>query len=69
LNRRSDFVAKIKESWDSLIQLQKTTWEEFKKCEGTHLTTTETFGKLSTRNLYSQRSFEVDERPTFNKTF
>jgi hypothetical protein len=99
----------VKESWDSLILLQKTTWEEFRKCEGNPimrnkflnlnlrisediigildslryigvvypkedkckptLQQSETSGKLSTHNLYSQRSFEADERPTFNKTF
>jgi hypothetical protein len=34
INSRYDFIAKIKESWDSLILLQKITWEEFQKSEG-----------------------------------
>ena len=34
INGRHDFIAKVKESWDSLILLQKITWEEFKKSEG-----------------------------------
>jgi hypothetical protein len=34
MNGRYDFIAKVKESWDSLIVLQKIIWEEFKKSEG-----------------------------------
>lgn len=28
------FLAKVKESWDALILLQKTTWEEFNNSKG-----------------------------------
>jgi hypothetical protein len=51
INSRCDFIAKVKESWDSLILLQKITWEEFQKSEGNSIV----------RNKYLNLNLRINE--------